>query len=116
MSLRTKLKECAEKIDEGTISHADIDDCLELLDSKRQDILYLQCSNTGINSAVIGMSIIENNVMSDGPDNPDDWPYQSVNGAMKDGWRIIKFPELALLLDDNETYGCGCEFILERWH
>ena len=34
---------------------------------------------------------------------------------MADGWRIVKFPELAILLDDRRTYGLGCEFILEKW-
>jgi hypothetical protein len=34
---------------------------------------------------------------------------------MADGWRIIKFPEMALLLDEKRTYGFGWEFVLEKW-
>ena len=50
-----------------------------------------------------------------GPDEPDDWPYQTVHEAMLDGWRIVKFPEMTLMLvGENETYGLGCEFILEK--
>ena len=46
---------------------------------------------------------------------PDNWPYETVLDAIRDGWRIIKFPEMALLLDESRTYGLGCEFILEKW-
>ena len=35
--------------------------------------------------------------------------------AMADGWRIIKFPEMVLAMDDQSNYGLGYEFILERW-
>ena len=35
--------------------------------------------------------------------------------AVSDGWRIIKFPEMALLLDESRSFGLACEFILERW-
>jgi hypothetical protein len=33
---------------------------------------------------------------------------------MADGWRVVKFPELALLLQEDKTFGFGCEFILEK--
>ncbi len=33
---------------------------------------------------------------------------------MDDGWRVIKFPEMALLLQEDQTIGLGCEFILEK--
>ena len=81
----------------------------------RQDLLYLQAIKTSITSSVIGMRIVENGEISDGPEDPKEWPYQTVLEAVRDGWRIIKFPELALLLDEKKTYGLGCEFILEKW-
>lgn len=85
-------------------------------DSKScQDLLYLQAIKTSITSSVIGMRIVENGEISDGPEDPKDWPYQTVLEALRDGWRVIKFPELALLLDEKKTYGLGCEFILEKW-
>jgi hypothetical protein len=34
---------------------------------------------------------------------------------MAEGWRIVKFPEMALLVDETRTYGFGCDFILEKW-
>ena len=33
---------------------------------------------------------------------------------MKDGWRVVKFPELALLYHDPYNITLGCEFILEK--
>lgn len=81
----------------------------------RQELLYLQAEQTSVTSRVIGMSQFTGGRFSDGPDDAADWPYQTVADAMADGWRIVKFPEMAILLDDRRTYGLGCEFILERW-
>ena len=60
------------------------------------------------------MRIVENGEMWDGPEDPEDWPYKTVLDAVRDGWRVIKFPELALMLDDKRSYGLGCDFVLER--
>ena len=47
--------------------------------------------------------------------NPQDsWPYQNVLEAMSDGWRVIQFPNLALVPNENRPTGLGCEFILEK--
>lgn len=82
----------------------------------RQDILYLQAARSSPESQVAGMMLIEDGKLSDGPPDPDDWPYQTVLDAVRDGWRIISFPNMALLtVDDKEFYGLGFEFILERW-
>jgi hypothetical protein len=49
------------------------------------------------------------------PADPNEWPYKSVLDAMKDGWRVISFPNLALLMDPVQPQSLGCEFILEKW-
>ena len=46
--------------------------------------------------------------------DPHEWPYQTVADAIKDGWRVVRFPELALLLNETRNYGLGCEFVLEK--
>jgi len=79
-----------------------------------QDILYLHTRVNSLTSDVLAMRIVTNGEISDGPENPDDWPYQSVLQAVKDSWHVIKFPELALMMDESRTYGLGFEFILER--
>ena len=83
---------------------------------KRQDILYLQAVTTSPGAAVVGMLLVEDGELREGPLNPEDWPYQTVIEAVRDGWRIISFPNMALLtVDEKEFYGLGAEFILERW-
>ncbi len=82
--------------------------------SVKQDLLYLQAQHTGVTAPVVGMSMVINGEASDGPANPAEWPYRSVLDAIRDGWRIVQFPNLALLTDESRTYGLGCEFILEK--
>ncbi len=113
--LEEQVERCVEELAAGTLTQVSLRRIAELNDSSTiQDILYLQASSTSPTSEVVGMRIIENGEISDGPHDPDDWPYQTVLEAVRDGWRVIKFPELALMLDDSRTFGLGFEFILER--
>ena len=79
----------------------------------RQDLLYLQASSTALSSSLLGLSLVRAGERVDLP--AEEWPYTSVLGALRDGWRIIKFPELALIMVDARTLGLGCEFVLEQW-
>lgn len=82
---------------------------------KRQDILYLQVGTTSPASQVIGMTYIESGVLKEAASDPSEWQYQTVLDAVRNGWRIISFPNMALLaMSDEEAYGFGFEFILER--
>ena len=79
---------------------------------RRQDLLYIQSTGTGLMDAIHGMSLVIDGEIIE--PEPDDWPYATVLDAVRDSWRIIKFPEMALMLDESRTYGLGCEFILEK--
>ena len=79
-----------------------------------QDLLFLNATTASPVSEVLAMRIVENGEISDGPEDPADWPYQTVLEAIRDGWRVIKFPESALMMDESRTYGLDFEFILER--
>ena len=93
-----------------------IDDLLSQDGENRQDILYLQCSNSSVDGKVIGMMLIEDGQFSEGPPDPKDWPYPTALSAVRDGWRIISFPNMALLaVSPSDPHGLGFEFILERW-
>ena len=107
---------CIEALKKGSLKEGDLRQIDALADdsSKRQNILYLQVRRASLTSDVIGMSLFEDSVFHD-PPAEEQWPYRSVAAAMADGWRIIKFPEMALLLDEKRTYGFGWEFILEKW-
>ena len=61
------------------------------------------------------MMIVQNGRVDQGPADPNSWPYGSVLAALADGWRVVQFPNMALMMDDQNTYGLGCEFILEKW-
>ena len=119
MDKRRQLADCLEAFRRGTLTEATLRQTLEELGTakpKYQDLLYLQTSTTALESSVHGMALVEKGAISDGPPDPADWPYKTPLQAICDGWRIVQFPNMALLLDESKTYGLGCEFILERWH
>ena len=117
VTIRQQLEQCIAELRQGTLTEQSLRRILDHVDgsaAERQDLLYLQAGSTSLNADVIGMRIVQDGEVSDGPADPDAWPYQPVIDAIRDGWRIVKFPELALMLDEKRTYGLGCEFILER--
>lgn len=123
-SIRKQVEHCIGQLRRGRLTE---DDLQAILDDDehpgdgmrapafRQDLLYLQTRSTAIDYPVLGMKILEDGNLSDGPRDPEEWPYKTVLDAVRDGWRIIKFPEMAVLLDESRSYGLACEFILERW-
>ena len=119
MDLQHQIREWLDKLRAGTLVEDDLQQMLDRLtaqpEGQRQKLLYLQAHKAGVDADVIGMSIVENGQILEGPEDPDEWPYKTVLEAVNDGWRIIKFPELALMLQDQETYGLGCDFVLEKY-
>ena len=114
------MEALAAELQQGTLTEAGlrkgIADIVGTNNPIRQDILYLQAVTTSPGAAVVGMLLVEDGELREGPPNPEDWPYQTVLEAVQDGWRIISFPNMALLaVDEKEFYGLGAEFILERW-
>jgi hypothetical protein len=79
-----------------------------------QDLLYLQTETSLPSSDLLGIALYVGGVEVELPSDPLEWPYTSVLDAISQGWRVVKFPELALLLDDSRSYALGCEFVLER--
>lgn len=111
------LEQCIEAFQAGTLSEQMLRVALETAqrsDSKCQDLLYLQAGSTSVTSPVHGMLLIQNGEIAEEILNAEDWPYQTVLEAVRDGWRVVQFPNQALLLDETRTYGLGSEFILER--
>ena len=121
MADKQQIQEWLDKLRAGTLVEADLQQALDRLDGtsdddspRQQRLLYLNTGNTGVDSQVLGMALVENGEILEGPDDVEEWPYNSVIEAMNDGWRVIKFPEMALLLQEDKTFGLGCEFILEK--
>jgi len=115
-AIAAKLDQAIAELRAGTLQESTLAAIRDELAAggTRQDLLYLQAAGTDLNAEVIGMRMFLDGEMSDGPDDPDDWPYQTVLEAIRDGWRIIDFPNLALLLDESRTYAYGAEFVLEK--
>ena len=122
MADKQQIQGWLDKLRAGRLVEADLQQALDRLSDgtsdgdspKRQRLLYLNTGSTGADSQVLGMSLVENGQILEGPDDVDEWPYNSVLEAMNDGWRVIKFPEMALMLQEDKTFGLGCEFILEK--
>ena len=106
------------KLKRGTLTASDLEQALirvkEEGEHSIQRLLYLQTNTTDLESPVIGMALVEDAQVLDGPDDPDDWPCQTVLEAMADGWRIIKFPELTMVYLDPDYGGMKWEFVLEK--
>ena len=81
-----------------------------------QDLLYLQTARSSPASQVVGMLLVADGVLSEGALDADEWPYQTVVEAMREGWRVVSFPNMALMaLNHDDAHGLEFEFILERW-
>ncbi len=118
MRIKRQVDRCLDEFARGELTadglHAILDAVKDV--SARQDLLFLRTSASTVNSEVVGMLLLEDGELEEGPSDPRDWPYQTVIDAIQDGWRVIKFPELALWVDETRTYEVGAEFVLERWN
>ena len=116
----TAIEECVAALKRGELTESRLRAAFVSASSAagsegQQELLYLQCQNTSPDSQAIGMMMVRDGQMDQGPSDASQWPYQNVLAAIADGWRVISFPNLALMTDDRKTFGLGCEFILERW-
>ena len=112
------IQDCLEQFKDGALTEKKLRNTLEQLargESRRQDLLYLQTQGSSLAAPVHGMALVRDGEILEGPPEVEDWPYRSPLEAIRDGWRVIQFPNMVLMLDESRTYGLGCEFILERW-
>lgn len=108
------LDSCLERLRRGELTEEDLRS-LASRQRRLQDLLYLQAASTSPLAQIHGISLFTGGRQVPIPRDPAEWPYRRVMDAVADGWRIVSFPNHALLLDESRTYGLGCEFILERW-
>jgi hypothetical protein len=116
--LQREMDQCLDELERGELSPQRLREMFAKLispDRRRQDLLYIQAASSSVAAPVQGMLLVEDGKIRADLAEPADWPYQSVLHAMGDGWRVIQFPNLALMLDESRSYGLGCEFILERY-
>ena len=114
--LRQQAEQCLEKFRAGVLTEGDLTALCQSIDApKRQSLLYLQAPSTHPYSRAIGISIFEEGKDPEGIDENGNFLYRSLKEALEDGWRIVRFPDISQGVDDQNNYGLGYEFILERW-
>ena len=118
--LRKKAEACLEKFRNGTLAEADLQGLLTAVEKaairpNRQSLLYVYARNNSVTSPALSISLLEEGKGREGLDPKGEFIYKSAYEAMQDGWRVIKFPEMTLAMDEQNTYGLGFEFILERY-
>ena len=89
-------------------------DYREMIAKEQPDIVSVTTRAEERADVVMGMTLVVDGQIVDVAEDPVDWPYQTVLEAIRDGWHVIQFPNLALLMDESRTYGLGCEFVLEK--
>ena len=101
--LRGQVERCLEELAQGKLTESSLRAILKTLDEPppRQQLLFLRVEGWTISSSVVGMMMLENGEINEGPLHPEDWQYKTVIDAIQDGWRVIKFPELALWVDET---------------
>ncbi len=115
-TIRERVEHCLDELAQGGVRKASLRAILDALDEPpRQQLLFLRVSGLTVSSEVVGMLTLENGEIDEGPLEPEDWPYNTVIEAIQAGWRVIKFPELALWMDETKTYEVGGEYVLEKW-
>ncbi len=117
--IKQELQKCIEKFRSGELAEEDLRQALQSAEDRTAaaapQLLYLQASTTAVTSPVLGMSRFDADGQHDSVDDTGKWVYETVYDAMRDGWRIVKFPELTMMIaGEEEAYGLGCEFILEK--
>ena len=78
--IKRQAELCIEQLGQGTLTEEGLRRIIELAEAgpKTQDLLYLQASTASLTAEVVGMRILQDGEVSDGPANPDDWPYQTL--------------------------------------
>ena len=115
MTVNDWLVESRDKLAAG-LTAADLDQLETLLQTPRQQVLYLYSKSTNMRSPVASWALYD-------PTRPQqpvlpsaEPPYESVLAAVADGWRVVQFP-IAKLYDyegqDNDYL--GFEFVLEKF-
>ena len=112
-----RLEACIEQLKRGELSEEQLRELGTAIgenSARRQSLLYLQTATTSVASQVVGMLLVEDGGVSDGPFDPADWPYKTPLDAINAGWRVIRFPA-QLLTGHSRDVHVTCEFILEKW-
>ena len=82
----------------------------------RQHLLILYLSNSCLASEVVAWAEYDGTGRNDFSGDERERPYESGLAALRDGWRVIKFPEITAATTDNayQTSVLPNEFVFEK--
>ena len=104
-----------QKLNDGTLTSADLDRLEGLATSQRQLVLYLYSKSTNMRSPVASWMLYDATQPQEPTLPSQAAPYDSVFAAVADCWRIVQFPDAKLYsYDDVDNNYLGFEFILEK--
>ena len=111
------LQAADQKVTNGGLTTEDLAELRNALNTveSRQRLLYLHVREPSIYGEVIG--IAEHEPHEDGRDRLQtraEWPYSCVHDAIRDGWFVVRFPEIRVPYDDFEVDYLGFEFVLQK--
>ena len=115
VTVREWIQTGREKYHTGKLSDQDFDRLAQLIETKKQTVLYLYSKSTSMRSQIAGWVLYDPDKL-DGPELPSqEAPYEAVMAAVRDGWRIVQFPisKLYSFSDVDNDY-LGYEFVLEK--
>ena len=72
-STKQHIEQCIEDLRRGQLAEQSLRRLSEMLEEpepRRQDLLYLQATSSSLESAVVGMAMVENGNVSGGPSDP----------------------------------------------
>jgi hypothetical protein len=116
-TLESWLETAQAKLSNGGVTAADLDSLRQALQSAqpRQRLLYLHARGPSVTAPIIGMAEHEPLPgVKDTIRTRTNWPYNTVQEAMIDGWQVIHFPQQMAPFDDRELDYAGYEFILQK--
>jgi hypothetical protein len=110
------VKTSREKLRSGTLAEDDLTHLEGLVTGSIQSVLYLYSKSTSMRAGIAGWVMVDPTRPHEPTLPSQDPPYGSVVEAVKDGWRIIPFPNPTLYsFSDTDNGYLGFEFILEKW-
>jgi len=78
--MREQIQDWLDKLRHSTLQAADLQTALD--QSPRQQLLYLRAGSIGVDSTVTGMALECDDQVHERPQDPADWPYQTVLAAI----------------------------------
>ena len=78
--MREQILDWLDKLRQSTLQAADLQTALD--QTPRQQLLYLRAGSIGVDSTVTGMALECDDQVHERPQDPADWPYQTVLAAI----------------------------------